>query len=378
MRARMAGEAVSKPRLLFFATEDWFVRSHFLPLVRRACAEGFDVAVAARDSGALAGIADIRVIDTPFARGSMRPWDVARQVSHLRDLLAREQPDVVHAIALKPMALLAMSGYREAGRIFALTGRGYLGVRRSPWTQVLNDQLRGTLRRALREPRTLLLTENAADRDWLGSGLDVQSLIMPGAGVDPAVYAPAPEPAPHPIVVGIVARLIWTKGIDLAVAAVQSLRERGDEIVLRIAGGADAESPEAVPEAEIARWRTFAGVEVLGRVCDVSGFWAGAHIACLPSRGGEGLPRSLLEAAACGRPIVTTDAPGCRDFVSDDLGTVTPREDVAALAHALDRLAKDHALRALMGAAARARIVVGYTETHAADVAAEAWRRVRA
>jgi glycosyltransferase involved in cell wall biosynthesis len=241
----------------------------------------------------------------------------------------------------------------------------------------LNDQLRSTLRGALRQPRTLLLAENAADRDWLASDLDAQALIMPGAGVDPDAYVPAPEPL-GPIAIGIVARLIWTKGVDLAVAAVQALREEGVDVVLRVAGNADDESPEAVSAADIARWRGLPGVEMLGRVADVSAFWSRAHIACLPSRGGEGLPRSLLEAAACARPIVTSDAPGCRDFVSEDIGIVTPREDVAALTAALRRLVQDGALRASLGAAGRAKVLAGYTESHAASVASEAWRRVSA
>jgi glycosyltransferase involved in cell wall biosynthesis len=156
------------------------------------------------------------------------------------------------------------------------------------------------------------------------------------------------------------------------------LRGQGKDVVLRIAGEADRDSPEAVPAAEIERWRALDGVEVLGRVDDVNAFWAGGHIACLPSRGGEGLPRSLLEAAACARPIVTTDAPGCRDLVTADIGVVTPREDVAALTEALQRLVQDKDLRASMGAAARAKIVGGYTETHAAAVASRAWSRVTA
>jgi glycosyltransferase involved in cell wall biosynthesis len=373
----VAERTLSKPKLLFLATEDWFVRSHFLPLLRRARDDGFDVVVAARSSGALT---DVRVIDTPFARGSMLPWDMARQVAHLRDLLVRERPDVVHAIALKPMALLALSGQSGAGCAFALTGRGYLGVRRSLWTHIVNSGLRTALRRALSEPQSVLLVENTDDRAWLShdGDLDSRTLIMPGAGVDPAAYTPAPEPAQGPIVVGIVARLIWTKGIDLAVAAVQELREQGEDIVLRIAGDIDAESPEAVPAATIERWRELPGIEVLGRVADVNAFWAGAHIACLSSRGGEGLPRSLLEAAACGRPIVTSDAPGCLDFVTDDIGIVAPAGDADALMQAIQVLAHNAAVRASMGAAGRLKVIANHTEDHAADVAAHAWRRVSA
>jgi glycosyltransferase involved in cell wall biosynthesis len=296
----------------------------------------------------------------------------------LRELLARERPDVVHAIALKPMALLALSGYRDGGRVFAMTGRGYLGVRRSGWTQTVNEALKTALRGALGEGRSLLLVENTEDRDWLSrdGDLDARTLVMPGAGVDPEAFTPAPFPT-GPIVIGVVARLIWTKGIDLVVDAVQALRASGENITLSIAGDADAESPEAVPAAEIVRWRGLPGVDALGRVADVKAFWAKAHIACLASRGGEGLPRSLLEAAACGRPIVTSDAAGCRDFVTGDIGIVTANGDVAALTDALKRLLNDPTLRASMGAAARAKVVAGYTEVHAAEVATRAWAAVR-
>jgi glycosyltransferase involved in cell wall biosynthesis len=363
---------MSAPKLLFLATEDWFVASHFLPLVRGAQGAGFDVAVAARDSGALESV---RVIDTPFARGSLKPWEVSKQVAHLRALLESERPDIVHAIALKPIALLIMSGYRGAARVLAVTGRGYLGVGRAPWTRLVAWRLQRMLRAALREPKTLLLVENEADARWVGVG---QSMPMPGAGVDPDQFTIAAEPASPPIVVGVVTRLVRSKGVDLAVAAIRHLRESGEDIVLRIAGAADAENPEHVPAAEIERWRATPGVELVGRTSDVSGFWAGAHIACLPSRGGEGLPRSLLEAAACGRPIVTSDAPGCADFVKTDIGVVAPRDDATALSAALLRLARDGDVRTTMGAAARAKIIASYSEQHAADAALAAWRRVLA
>src|SRR5262249_51494740 len=146
---------------------------------------------------------------------------------------------------------------------------------------------------------------------------DDRVALMPGAGVNTDVFTPQPPPADEPIVVGVVARLIRSKGIDLAVEAVKRLRATGMNIVLRIAGGVEAQNPEHVSDGEIAAWRATGGVELLDRISDVPAFWAGVHIACLPSRGGEGLPRSLLEAAACGRPIVTTDVPGCRDFIGD-------------------------------------------------------------
>jgi glycosyltransferase involved in cell wall biosynthesis len=237
------------------------------------------------------------------------------------------------------------------------------------------------IRRDLRRGRSLLLVENCADRAWIEGRdrlSDEQCALMPGAGVELDRFTPALEP-PASIVVGIAARLVWSKGIDIAVEAIRHLRADGFPIELRIAGGVDAGNPEHVSDSELARWREAPGVTVLGRVSDINAFWSAAHIACLPSRGGEGLPRALLEASARGRPIVTTATPGCAEFViSGETGLVVAPNDPAALADALRALAQDPAVRARMGAAGRARVERGYTIEHAADVASAAWRQLMA
>lgn len=370
---------MNRPKLLFVVTEDWFFRSHFLPLARRAVEDGYECVVAARDTGALADQPHIRLIDLPFSRRSLRPWDVGRQIAALRTIIARERPEVVHAIALKPIALLALARIRGPGRVFAVTGRGYLSVGRAPWTRLVSWRLRRMLRRELREPHSVLLVENRADSDWVAGTTPLGEdhvVLIPGAGVDPTAFTPVPLPERGPVVIGLVARLIWSKGVDLAVEALRALRAEGMDVVLRIAGARDPQNPEAVSGEELARWADLEGVEFVGRIDDVNAFWAQAHIACLPSRGGEGLPRSLLEAAAAGRAIVTSDVPGCADFVVDGVtGFVTPRNDPVALATALQKLARDAALREAQGAAGRARVLGGYTEGHAAGAASEAWRR---
>lgn len=369
---------MSKPKLLFLVTEDWFLRSHFLPLVRRAIADGFECVVAARDTGALKDIDGVRLIDMPFARGSMRPWELGRQVARLRAVITEERPVLIHAIALKPIALLALARVRDVARVFAVTGRGYLAVGRAPWTALVRWRIRRALRRELRAPRSVLLVENMADADWVAGAEPLASqqvVSIPGAGVDIEAVTPTNEPADGPIVVGLASRLIYSKGVDLAVAAVRKLRDGGLDIVLRVAGDVDSENPERVQEGQILGWRAMDGVELLGRVADINAFWGGVHIACLPSRGGEGLPRSLLEAAAAGRAIVTTDVPGCADFVvHGEMGFVIEGDAVTPLVDALRQLANDPKTRLQMGLAARKRVVEGFTEQHASDCASDAWR----
>lgn len=364
---------MSKPKLLFLATEDWFVRSHFAHLVERAQEEGYDVAVAARMSGALDD-SRARLIDLPIQRAST--LSIWREAEVVRDVLRREAPAIVHAIALRPIAALLVAPPRPS--VFAVTGRGYLSLQRSPVAQTTLGLMSAGLRERVKQGSGVLLAENEADVAWVrGAGAplpEARVVLTPGAGVDVARYDIAPEP-PEPIAVGIAARLVRSKGIDVAIAAIERLRAQGADIRLRIAGAPDAGNPDRVREDELARWRTAPGVDLLGQVADINAFWVGAHIACLPSRGGEGLPKSLLEAAACGRPIVTTDTPGCADFVARaDIGRIVPANDPEALAQALAALAADAELRRRLGAAASALVQAHYTLRHAADAAARAWQ----
>ncbi len=366
-------------KLLFLATEDWFVRSHFMPLVRRALSEGYEVSVAARLSGA--DLEGARPIEMPFARGSLDAGSIARETLAVRALMKRERPDIMHAIALQPIALSLLAGAHGAARILAVTGRGYLGVRGAAWTKFALDRLAGRVRRAIADGGALLLVENEADRRWIEAGAplpDARVLLMPGAGVDAEKFKPAAaEPSGGPIRIGIASRLVWSKGVDIAVEALRRLRSAGRDLELHIAGGADRGNPEHVADSELERWAATPGIVMHGPVQDVAAFWAGVHLACFPSRGGEGLPRSLLEAAACGRALVASDTPGCADFVrAGDAGLLVPCEDPGVLAEALARLADDAALRARLGAAAHALVLARYTEVHAASCAAEAWARL--
>jgi glycosyltransferase involved in cell wall biosynthesis len=168
-----------------------------------------------------------------------------------------------------------------------------------------------------------------------------------------------------PLKVAIVARMLWSKGIDLAVEAVRLARAHGADVELSLHGAPDPSNPKAVPEETLRGWSAQPGITWHGPTRDAASVWRDHHIACLPSRGGEGLPRTLLEAAACGRAILTTDVPGCRTLVRDGVeGFVVPPDHAQALADALIGLAADPARVAEMGEAARARVLAGFTERH--------------
>ena len=233
----------------------------------------------------------------------------------------------------------------------------------------------------LRTPRTHFVFENPDDARVLG--LDPadagQVTIVGGAGVDPDAMRPAPLPPQPPLRVAVVARMLRSKGIDLAVEATRLARAGGAAVELSLYGAPDPSNPGAIPEAALRAWSAEPGVSWHGPTRDVPGVWAASHVCCLPSRGGEGLPRSLLEGAACGRALVTTDVPGCRTFARDGLeGLVVPKDDAPALAAAFRRLAADPDGVARMGAGARRRLLDGFTERAVMDDVKRVYARVLA
>jgi len=208
-----------------------------------------------------------------------------------------------------------------------------------------------------------------------GIGAPDRTVLIRGSGVDIALFAPTPEPDGVPVA-AMVSRLVGLKGVTDLVAAARLLKARGVRLRVALVGSPDPHNPTAIPRAEIEGWVAEGAVEWWGQRSDMPQVWRETHIAVQPSRGGEGIPKSLLEAGASARPWVTTDVPGCRELATDGVnGFVVPPRDPQALADALERLAGDAALRRRMGAAARATIEAGHADTAVAAATLEVYRR---
>jgi glycosyltransferase involved in cell wall biosynthesis len=355
-------------------TEDWFFASHFLPMARAAAEMGLEAVVVTRvrDHRAAIEATGARVIALEADRRSLNPMAAGYAAGRLAAILRAEKPALVHCIALRAIlvggAAAVLAGVPR--RVYALTGLGFLGARGDLVGRGARAALRFLMRGPLETPHTQFLFENPDDPRLLG--LDPHDArrvtIVGGAGVDPDMLQPSPLPRQPPLKVAVVARMLWSKGIDLAVEAARLARAQGAAVDLSLYGAPDPSNPKAIPPATLRAWSGEPGIGWHGPTGDAAGVWRDHHVCCLPSRGGEGLPRTLLEGAACGRALVTTDVPGCRALVRDGIeGFVVPPNDAEALAEALVKLAADPTTVAHMGEAARARILDGFTERAVMD-----------
>ncbi len=360
------------PRLLYLVSEDWYFLSHRLPMARAARDAGYEVHVATRvvDGGAAIKAEGFALHPLKWRRGSTNPIDFINAIVEVRRTYRAIKPDLVHQVAFWPSIVgsLAASGL-GVRRVSALAGMGYAFTSNAPKARMVRMLVRPFLRHLLSGPRAAVLVQNPDDLAGMTAlGIPRERIfVIAGSGVDTDRLRPLPEPS-EPITMAYVGRLLDDKGLRALIAAHAILASRGENIRLLIAGETDPANPASIPPSEIDAWRKQPSVELLGHVPDIETVWAKAHIAVLPSRR-EGLPKSLLEAAAFGRPLVATDVPGCREIARPGINALlVPVDDAQALADAVQRLARDPALRAKYGAAGRTLVE---TEFSSARVGAE-------
>ncbi len=354
-------------RLLYVVTEDWYFLSHRLPMARSARAAGFEVHVATRVQHGAAAIEREGFILHPvaFSRGRLSLWAAFNTVRELRRIYRAVEPAICHHVSLQASVLGSLSALgRPVACVNALTGLGYTFSSGAAKAKLLRPMISALMKALFDRRRCVVLVQNPADRDEMTAiGIPADRVaLIPGSGVDINALRPLPEP-PGPPSMAFVGRLLEMKGIRTLVEAHRLLRGRGVNIDLLIAGTPDPANPDSIGEREAAAWNEEPGITWLGHVADIPALWARVHMAVLASRR-EGIPKSLLEAAACGRPMVATDVPGCREVVrAGETGLLVPVGDPTALALAIETLAASPELRARYGAAARQLA----TDTFSAD-----------
>lgn len=349
----------SRHKILFVVNDGPFFLSHRLPLAVAAREAGYEVHVATPEDG---GAAQIRARGfafhpIPMVRSGTRPAEEAASVVALVRLYRALRPALVHHVTIKPVLYggLAARLARVPAVVHAVTGLGYLFIARSTGAAVLRAGAKALYRVALRHPRSRVIFQNRDDMAFFrdrGLIRPGQPVLIRGSGVDVGAFAPRPEPAGAPVVL-LASRMLWDKGVGEFVGAARRLRERGVAARFVLAGDTDPDNRAAVPGARLRAWRDAGLIEWRGRCADMPAAFAQAAVVCLPSYR-EGLPKVLVEAAACGRALVAADVPGCREVVQPGVnGLLVPARDEAALADALQQLIEDPRRRQAMGRAGR-------------------------
>jgi glycosyltransferase involved in cell wall biosynthesis len=348
-------------RILYVVTEDWYFLSHRLPMARAAKAAGYEVHVATRLKDGRAAIEQEGFVPHAMAwsRGSLSPAGSLSAIIALRHLIRTLRPAILHNISLKPVLLgtLASLGLSATSVVNSLTGLGTLFIGEAGVSASARKAVRLALSRLLKRHDSRTVVQNPDDQAFvLSLGVAPETvLIIPGSGVDTDHLKPLPAPPP-PVTAAYVGRMLADKGVVTLIEAFSLLGKRGTTLNLLLAGDCDRENPGSLAPEQLREFASLYGIQWLGHVADIREVWARAHFAVLASRR-EGLPKSLLEAAACGRAMVATDAPGCREIaVAGETALTVPVGDVDALADAMAKLASDADLRERFGMNARSLV----------------------
>jgi len=297
--------------------------------------------------------------DVPLSRAGLNPLADLRAMLALRRLMGRHKPDVFLGYTAKPViwGLIAARLTGVPQRVALITGLGYAFTDSAGGLRgVVRVAARALYRAALRRA-TLIFFQNPDDRaDFQCMGLlplDVPVRLVAGSGVDLDRFPRQPLP-PGPVRFLLIARLLADKGIREYVAAARILRKDWPEVEFHLVGGTDP-NPAGIPETEVRAWHAAGDVIWHGHLHDVRSILAQSHVYVLPSYR-EGTPRTVLEAMATGRAVITTDAPGCRQAVAEgETGLLVPVRDAQALAVAMRRFLEEPALIDRFGVAGRAR-----------------------
>jgi len=361
------------PKVVLFANTDWYLYNFRLSLARKLRDEGFEVVLISPDGeyGPKLQALGFRWHAVPMARRSLNPLREAALLAWLARFLLRERPALVHGFTIKS-AVYGSFASRIAGvpaRVSAVAGMGYVFTSRDLKARTLKPLVTLAMRLALGGRGTALILQNSDDLEFFRrTRLVDQSVLrlIRSSGVSLSRFqmrAESPADERKPLRVLVAARLLWDKGIAEYIEAARALKREGRSVEFLLAGLPDDGNPASVERAVVEGWVDEGLVRWLGHVDDMPKLLSEIDVMALPSYR-EGLPKSLIEAAACGLPLVTTYAPGCREVVTKNGvdGLTVPVRDSAALANAIRLLDDDRALGRKLGVAARERVLQEFDE----------------
>lgn len=353
-------------KIVLFANTDWFLYNFKLSLACALRERGDEVILLSPpgEYGPRLRELGFRWEALPVSRSGINPLAEMLAIRRIACLYRVLHPDLVHHFTIKCVIYGSFAARRAGVRrvVNSVTGLGFALLANTLKARMIRPVVLALYRRALRG--TSVVFQNRDNLETLAGYGVLQSSqigVIPGDGINTSRFHPGDKPR-QPVVL-MMARLLHSKGIADFVAAARSVRQRMPEARFLMAGAPDPGNPESVTGAELEAWRAEGGVEFLGQRSDVLELNQAAALVVLASTQGEGIPRALLEGAACGAPMVATDVPGCREVVIDgENGLLVPPAMPSLLAEAILRLLRDESLRQRMGQVARERVEAVYSD----------------
>ncbi len=353
--------------ILYLVNVDWFFLSHRMSLAIEAKKRGYQVIIAAADTGQSQIILEngLRFVEVPFIRTGNNIFNEIKVLFIINRLYRRLKPDIVHHVTIKPVLLgsLVSRFLREIHVINAITGMGSLFSENKGYNP-LRMAVRGLFRVVLGSSRQHTIFQNPDDLNYFVSrGLvkNRQACLIPGSGVDTGLFTPS-ESKPSVQLVLMPSRMIVEKGVAAFCEAAKRLKPRFPDVRFILAGKVDIGSPGMIPESTLKKWASEGSVEWIGYIKDMPALLQLTSIVVLPTTYPEGVPKSLIEAASCGIPIVTSDRPGCREIVYDGVnGLFTNPNEPQEIADAIEWFLTHQVEAEEMGRAGRKIVLRKFT-----------------
>lgn len=350
---------MSRKKILFVINIDWFFISHRLDLALEAIKKGLEVHIACGISDKKEYLESLGLVVHPLeiSRSGTGIFKELKAFLEIYRILRKIEPDIAHFITIKPILYGGIiSRFLDIKvKLFAISGLGYIFIKRGIFGKIARFFIKFLYKTALGGKNSYVIVQNSSDKQMI---LDLKAvnrarvLSVKGSGVNLELYSFSKEQN-YPIAVVMVSRLLKDKGVWEFVEASKILKQEGVEVKFKLYGTIDMENPASLIKSDLEKIVDEGSVEVCGFAKDVNGVFSQANIVVLPSYR-EGMPKVLLEAAACGRAVVTTDVPGCKDAILPNVtGLLCKAKDEKSLAKQIKILVDDEELRQKMGKAGR-------------------------
>ena len=349
-----------KLKILYIVNEPWFFLSHRLPIAIAAQKQGYTIHVATRFGETVKDITDIGFIhhEISLSRNGSSVLSEMLSLLGICKLLQEVKPDILHLVTIKPVLYGGIaSRFVPVDRVIAaVSGLGTLFLAEGIKAEMKRKVGTWLYRLALNSKRTKVIFQNPDDKQLLVNLKAVkpeQTMLIRGSGINIAEFSFFPENLVSKPVVTFAARLLFDKGLAEYIEAIKILNKKGLEASYQIVGDLDPGNLTSAKQKDIEQWQSIPNLTVVGYQKNMATVFKHSNIVVLPSYR-EGLPKVLIEAAACGRAVITTDVPGCRDAIeANKTGLLVAAKSSTELACSIERLIIDADLRVKMGAAGR-------------------------